>query len=226
MTGAECSVDRSDHRRVHVNGKKGSTFHVTARYGLNQGWKVCKYTFCEVFVPTLPAIDVAVEEEVVEEEVVEDEDGDSKSVEMRDDTQFEEGNADSSDNELEEKSQGKGRTRSPIKSMWMVPLIKNQIAERPNMSNLECKQLLNPYVREVFLTKQILQSARSGAKFELFGDPVENAHYTSALVREATAQGHVVTSISKTSSEVMAMLESMVVKEQAECLSRHLANLF
>ena len=99
-----------------------------------------------------------------------------------------------------------------------MPLIKEHIAERPNMSNIECRQLLNLYVRDVFLTKQILQSARSSAKFELFGDPVENAHYTRAMLREATSRGHNVMSISKTSSEVMALLESMVVKEEAERL--------
>jgi hypothetical protein len=62
----------------------------------------------------------------------------------------------------------------------MVPLIKEHIAERPNMSNKECSQLLNLYVRDVFFTKMILQIARSCARFELFGDPVENAHYTRA----------------------------------------------
>ncbi len=56
------------------------------------------------------------------------------------------------------------------------------IAERPNMSNMECRQLLNLFIRDVFLSKQILQSARSSAKFELFGDPVENAHYTRAML--------------------------------------------
>jgi hypothetical protein len=69
-----------------------------------------------------------------------------------------------------------------------------------------------------FLSKQILQSERSSAKFELFGDPVENAHYTRAMLREATSREHNVMSISNTSSEVMAMLESMVVKEEAEHL--------
>ena len=52
----------------------------------------------------------------------------------------------------------------------------------------------------------------------MFGDPVENAHYTRAMLREATERGHNVMSISKTSSEVMAMLETMVVKEEAERL--------
>ncbi len=70
----------------------------------------------------------------------------------------------------------------------------------------------------MFLSKQILQSARSSAKFDLFGDPIENAHYTRAMLREATSRGHNVMSISKTSSQVMAMLESMVVKEDAERL--------
>ena len=205
----ECSIDRSDHRRIHVNGKKGSSFQVIARYGLNQGWKVCTYTCCDVpMIPILPPMNDAVEEELGE-----DEDDDGESVGMRNDPQIEQGDADSSEDEFVEKATGQGRMmRSPIKSRWIVPLIKEHIAERPNMSNIECRQLLNLYVRDVFLTKQILQSARSSAKFELFGDPVENAHYTRAMLREATARGHNVMSISKTSSEVMAMLESMVAK--------------
>ncbi len=30
----ECSVDWSDHRHIHVNGKNGSSFQIIARYGL------------------------------------------------------------------------------------------------------------------------------------------------------------------------------------------------
>ena len=98
----------------------------------------------------------------------------------------------------------------------MVPLIKQAIKERPNMSNKECSQLLSPYVRKVFLTSQILQAARSTARFEIFGDPVQNAQYIDAMIREANARGHVVQSVMRTPSEVMSMLETIVVKEESE----------
>jgi hypothetical protein len=71
-------------------------------------------------------------------------------------------------------------------------------------------------VREVFLTSQILKAARSSARFEIFGDPVHNAHYTEAMIRNATVRGHVVQSVTRTASEVMSMLETIVVKEESE----------
>lgn len=83
------------------------------------------------------------------------------------------------------------------------------------MSNLKCCHLLSPYVREVFLTKKFLQAARLAARFKIFGDPVVNATYAEGMIREATANGHEVQSITKT-AEVMAMLETIVVKEKAE----------
>ena len=130
---------------------------------------------------------------------------------------FEKGNADENpDNQFEEKAGKKRKMRSPIKTRWMVPLIKEHNAEQPNMYNKECSQLLNLYVHDDFLTKMILQIARPNAWFELFGDPVENAHYTRAILREAAKQGHNVLSISKTASEVMAMLDVKVVKEEVE----------
>ncbi len=84
------------------------------------------------------------------------------------------------------------------------------------MSNKECYQLLSLYVREVFLTSQILQAARVSARFENVGNPVQNVHYTEAMIREAAARGHAVQSATRTASEVMSMLETIVVKEDSE----------
>ena len=84
----------------------------------------------------------------------------------------------------------------------MVPLIKQAIKQKPNMSNLECCHLLSPYVREVFLASQILQAARLAARFEIFSDPVENVTYAEAMIREAAARGHELQSITKTASRL------------------------
>ena len=84
------------------------------------------------------------------------------------------------------------------------------------MSNKECCQLLSPHVREAFLTSQILQAARSLARFEMFGDSVENANYAEAMIRKAAAREHDVQSVTKTASEVMATLETIVAKKEAE----------
>ncbi len=87
------------------------------------------------------------------------------------------------------------------------------------MSYKECVHVLHQHARGEFLTKMILQSAIQLARFEVFGNPTENAHYTTAMLREMTSRGHdmqVVTN--KTASDVMTMLEKMVVSKEAEQL--------
>jgi hypothetical protein len=55
-------------------------------------------------------------------------------------------------------------------------------------------------------------------RFELFGNPTENAHYTTAMLREMSIRGHKVKSISKMAGDVMALLEKIVVQEEADQL--------
>jgi hypothetical protein len=97
--------------------------------------------------------------------------------------------------------------RSPIKSKWLVPIIKDQIVERPNMSYKECVHVLHRHARGEFLTKMILQSAIQLARFKIFGNPTENAHHTTAMLREMTSRGHDVQVVTKTASDVMTMLK-------------------
>jgi hypothetical protein len=39
------------------------------------------------------------------------------------------------------------RQRTPIKSRWIVPLLRKEITEKPNMSNAEMKHLVSAYVK-------------------------------------------------------------------------------
>ena len=64
--------------------------------------------------------------------------------------------------------------RTPIKSRWIVPLLLNEIAEKPNISNAEMKHVVSAYVKEKFITSSLLQNARTMARDEIFGDPATN----------------------------------------------------
>ncbi len=63
---------------------------------------------------------------------------------------------------------------TPIKSHWIVPLLLNEITEKPNMSNAEMKHVVSVYVKEKFITSSLLQNARTMARDEIFGDPATN----------------------------------------------------
>ncbi len=108
--------------------------------------------------------------------------------------------------------------QSPIKSKWLVPLLKESIEdeERPNMSHKECAHLLLLHVCKDFLTAMIVQNAKIQCRFELFGNPTMNAQYTTAMLREASVRDHKVKSIIKTAAYVMAMLAEIVVQEESD----------
>ncbi len=77
----------------------------------------------------------------------------------------------------EDDADGKGKAvcqRTPIKSRWIVPLLLNEIVEKPNMSNVEMKHVVSVYVKKKFITSSLLQNARTMAKDEIFGDPATN----------------------------------------------------
>ncbi len=70
---------------------------------------------------------------------------------------------------------------TPIKSHWIVPLLLNEIAEKPNMSNVEMKHIVFSYVKEKFITSSLLQNARTMARYEIFGDPATNVCFANGL---------------------------------------------
>jgi hypothetical protein len=91
----------------------------------------------------------------------------------------------------------------PIKSKMLVPLLKEAIAARPNMSHKECAQLLHLHVHQDFLTAMIVQNAKMQCRFELFGNPTMNAQYTTAMLRESSIRGHKVKGVYKTAEDVI-----------------------
>ncbi len=76
------------------------------------------------------------------------------------------------------------RQCTPIKSRWIVPLLLNEIAEKPNMFNAEVKHVVFVYVKEKFITSSLLQNARTMARDEIFGDPATNVFFCQWSSRE------------------------------------------
>jgi hypothetical protein len=112
-------------------------FQIKAFCSIKLGWKV---TTIQTREATTGNDDPAEEVVYHGEEKVADED----------DTSLEEDDADGKVKTL--------RQHSPIKSRWIVPLLLNEIAEKPNMSNAVMKHVISSHVKEKFITSSLLQN--------------------------------------------------------------------
>jgi len=77
--------------------------------------------------------------------------------------------------------------RTPVRSKYIVPFIKDMVASNPCLSYKYIKSLMKPYAKEYALTKSVVQEARDVAKAELFGkaeDNVKYAHGVAHLLRQ------------------------------------------
>jgi hypothetical protein len=201
LHNVEAANVRSCNKRVYYDGRGGAQFKVRARPTLDKGWTVKEYDrWLPPFIPPIGSTqpDGGEDEDQGnqgnEDDSEEDSDGEEEQDEEQDggdDILGEEGAAENTT------KRRKRQCRSPIKSKWLVPLIKETIAECPNMSHKECAHLLRLYVREDFLTPMIVQNAKMQCRFELFGNPTVNAQYTIAMLRETSIRGHKVKSITK-----------------------------
>jgi hypothetical protein len=106
--------------------------------------------------------------------------------------------------------------KSPIKSKWLVPLVKGALAEKPNISSQAITKLLSPYVVDKFLTQSLINQTKKHLRLHLFGDPAQNATYLPELVRELEAAGHDYKIITKSMASVLQKVEETV-------LSQHIA---
>jgi hypothetical protein len=105
------------------------------------------------------------------------------------------------------------RQRTPIKSRWIVPLLLNEVAEKPNMSNAETKHVVSAYVKEKFITSSLLQNARTMARDEIFGDPATNVFFVIGLVEKMKECGIDVKVLMKDWQQVLQMLERVVLSD-------------
>ena len=225
FAGCSTSAKRSDDRRLHIIGIPHSWFCMSATFSPSYGWKV---TRCDTRIAQpVNDDDIAQEEEVGEKGDVDidthiDTGEESEQSEGGDEFE-EEGNPDWSDADvsvtiMESKNSRKTRTsikaRTPIKARWIYPFIKCEIVQTPNMSNREMKNLLAGYVKEKFMTISLIQNARSFARDEIFGDPLQNVMFANGLVDKIEESGHDVVMVLKERLEVMKMLERVVLSDE------------
>ncbi len=85
-----------------------------------------------------------------EDEDEDDDEGDGEDI------LGEEGNGDGVPKSKNQHKREKCQSRSPIKGKWLVPLIKEHVAECPNISNKECAHLLCLHAQSEFRTPMIL----------------------------------------------------------------------
>jgi hypothetical protein len=96
----------------------------------------------------------------------------------------------STEKDKKSKKQKKVRQKSPIKSRWLIPIVKAEVSQRPNIPNKELKALLKDYVKDIFLTPSLLQQTRTTIRKEVFGDADTNVMYVRALERLLHNSGH------------------------------------
>jgi hypothetical protein len=82
------------------------------------------------------------------------------------------------------------------------------------MSNREMKNLIAPYVKDKFMTPLLLQNTRTIAREIIFGDPPANVFLANALVDKMKDGGHDVMVVTKQCSEVLTMLEPVVLFDE------------
>ncbi len=114
--GCQIAIVRSNNYQVYIWGCTGSLFEIKAFCSIKLGWKV---TTIQTREATKANDDPAEEVVYNDEEKVEDED---KAF-------LEEEDADGKVKAVHQ--------HTPIKSHWIVPLLLNEIAEKPNMSNAD-----------------------------------------------------------------------------------------
>ena len=136
LTGVNISVKRSDDFRFEVVGSNQSQFAVVAACSSGKGWRV---TACDtrLQVPNTTTTDHATADAFKEDKEDTDDDGvEGDSDEISDDEDGED--------EDTPKHQRKYKSlipRTPIKARWLLPFINDKIADTPNISNREMRNL-------------------------------------------------------------------------------------
>ncbi|MFM6174888.1 MAG: SWIM zinc finger family protein, partial [Sphaerospermopsis kisseleviana] len=115
---------------------------------------------------------------------------------------------------LETEEAGSARDRSPFRAQWLIPIIHSTIAEAPMASNMMLRAILKPYVKDVFLTDAIIQTARTTARKLIFGCPSENVGYTHHVARRLRDQGHHVSLKYTTRKDTIKNVERVIMSEE------------
>jgi hypothetical protein len=190
--GCQIAIVQNDNYQVCIRGCAGSLFQIKASCSVKLGWKVTSIQTREV----TKANDDPADEIVY---------GVKEKVADEDEASLEEDDADGKVKAV--------RQRTPIKSCWIVPLLLNEIAEKPNTSDAETKHVVSTYVKEKFITSSLLQNARTMARDEIFGDPATNVFFANGLVKKMKECGVDVKVLMKDWQQVLQMLECVVLSD-------------
>ncbi len=115
-----------------------------------------------------------------------------------------------------EKKTTSKRQKSPVKSKYLVPLMKAAITEQPNISNKEMATILKPHINNIFITDALLQITCRNVCTLVFGDPSENIQLLGLLAVHMKALGHYFKVMTKLQREVIQKLEEIVLSERVK----------
>jgi hypothetical protein len=220
LYGVCMAIKRSDTFQVNVHGLNGGSFHVHGNFGIKTGWKV---TVCVVGIESIsrPATpnDTAAEKRtsIADDNITDDLLGEIGVIGGQegnlDDTN---GDVTDEDGNGDEKHPKTKRQKSPVKSKFLVLLMKATITERPNILNKEMVTILRPYINDIFITDALLQKTRRDVRALVFGDPNKNVQLLGSLAVHMESLGHYFKVTTKTPREVIQKLEEIVFSEHVE----------
>ncbi len=193
LNGCHVSSKRSDDYRVQVVGSSDSLFKIYAVFSSTYEWKVTK---CET------------RHDLLSQEETTALDGGVEVIPNND------SNVLGDEKVCADEDISYNRAPTPIKSRWILPFLNDELGEMPNMSNREMKNLIAPYVKDKFMTPLLLQNTRTIAREIIFGDPSANVFLENALVDKMKNGGHDVMVVTKGCSEVLMMLERVVLSDE------------
>jgi hypothetical protein len=205
LRGIKIKWTTSTNSRVVVDG---DFFHVVANLNETRGWVIKK--------ASVRSGDVGVGDL---DEVV-DTDSEYEDDDVDGDDSHDDGDNDNKNNNGNNGRAGRvvsgqhRKLRSPITSVWLVPLIKSLITVKPNTSNSDLRHLLRCHCRTYALTRSVLQRARDQAKLEVFGCKEENAKYFIALRDELVARNHRVELMMGTYDDAISRMLLVVVADE------------
>ena len=205
LRGIKIKWTTSTLSRVVVNG---DYFHVVANLNETRGW-VIKKAAVRSGDEGVGNLDEVVDTDSEYEDDGEDDDD-------SDDDGDDEDNDGINDQHGTLASGQRRRMRSPMSSVWLVPLIKSVITAKPNTSNSDLRHLLRYHCRTYALTRSLLQRARTQAKLEVFGCKEENAKYFIALRDELVARNHRVELFTANYDEAISRMLLVVVADEKQ----------
>jgi hypothetical protein len=104
--------------------------------------------------------------------------------------------------------------RTPIKSKYIVPFIKEAVSNNPSISYRAIKELMRPYAKDFALTDSVLQEARDIAKALLFGLADDNVKYAWGVAHQLRQLGHEVELIVTDRKQALKKACQIVLSEE------------